>query len=220
MVADVSAGFAGTVIQPGEGALLGQATGLPTLSTDADLALALSDTLVNHLLYQAWRSGLMQIELSTQDGTLNGGMAEQLKAQSATVSLRSDLPPVVTSAAGGMRLDAAGLEVTIDTPGGDLGDHMVIDGSVNLLMDPQGADGWLNLGLGTPSMTLMVRENNWGASAEATTNLLEDMLPIEDLMAPMGTFSVPIPNVSKAFGVSGLTLGREQGWTRVGVGLE
>jgi hypothetical protein len=49
--------------------------------------------------------------------------------------------------------------------------------------------------LGEPVLSLMVRENDWGAGNETVTNLLEHELPVDVLLALVGAIEIPMPTI-------------------------
>ena len=172
---------------------LGADLGSPDLDTHADVSGAVSDNLLNRMLYEAWAGGLLDIRLSTDDGSLSALMLAPLKATEGTITVNALLPPVVVEREGELQAQMGELIVNIDTPGGALGDHLqaAVNAFVPLEIVVEG--GELTLKLGTPEVVLMVRESTMGATDEEMTRLVEDMLPIDVLFSLLGDFSFPLP---------------------------
>lgn len=168
----------------------------PSVDRHADIAAGFSDNVLNMVLFQAWRAGLLDMSLSTTDGSLDPSMLTLLKADEGTISTSASLPPVmVESDDGNVQAQVTELLVTIDTPGGGLGDHIVIAMSLWVEIELTIQDGALVLSLGEPTVVMDVRESDWGASNEATTNLLADALPVDVILALLGDISVPLPSL-------------------------
>ena len=79
-------------------------------------------------------------------------------------------------------------------------------------------DGTLHLDLGTPDLVLQVRESDWGASNDATTALLQQMLPIDSLMAQLGGIQLPLPSMG-GLSVQGATVTRDPSGVHTAVDL-
>lgn len=168
----------------------------PTVDTHADIAAGFSDNVLNMVLFQAWRAGVLDMSLSTYDGSLDAAMLILLKADEGTISTSASLPPVlVESAAGLPQIQMSEMLVTIDTPGGDLGDHIVVAMSLWIEVEMVIEGGELVLSLGEPTIVMDVRESDWGASNESTTNLLADALPIDVILTLLGDISFPLPSL-------------------------
>lgn len=172
---------------------LGAGSGTPELDTDTDLAAAISDDLLNRMLFEAWRGGLLDLRLSTDDGTLEPFLLTSFEADEGTITVSAGLPPVVVERDGALEAQLAELIVTVDTPGGALGEHLEVAIAAFVGLELSIRDGALTLGLGAPTLTMVVRDSDWGASNETVTRLIEDMLPLDALLALLGDLSIPIP---------------------------
>lgn len=168
----------------------------PHPSSRADTSIALSDDLLNRVLFEAWFGGLLEIRLSTDDGTLEPFLLSQFQAEQGTITTQAILPPVVIERDGVLFLQIGELKVTIDTPGGEIGEHLVIAVSGEVPLDVTFVDGEVKLDLGTPDLALMVRESDWNADNETTTALIEEKLPISTLLLLFGSFGFPIPSIA------------------------
>lgn len=167
--------------------------GTPEVDEHSDLAGAVSDNLLNRMLYEAWQGGLLDMTLSTDDGSLTPLMLAPLKATEGTIKVNAKLPPVVVERDGQLQAQLGELMVDIETPGGALGDHLLasVNAFVDLTVTVKG--GELTLELGTPELVLMVRESSMGADDEEMTTLVEQVLPLDLLFALLGDFSFPLP---------------------------
>ena len=198
-------------VLPGDypGYLLTRSEGYPMPSTKSSVAVSVSDNLVNNLMFQVWRAGLIDLHMSTEDGTLSPEMAGKLKADQASMSIRSALPPVITQDQGRLAIQIGEFDVGIDTPGGELGDTMNLALALQLDMAPRTQNGWLELGLGDPEMAMMVRENDWGATDQTTTRMLEEMMPVEELLGPVNDLAIPMPQFPAGGGIDDIKVVRD-----------
>lgn len=169
--------------------------GAPTLDTAPDVSGAISDDLLNRLLFEAWRGGMIDMRLSTDDGSIDGVFLAPFHAEEGTITVSPSLPPVAVESAGGLQAQIAELVVTIDTPGGELGEHLVVAIAMFVDLEVGIEDSELVLTLGTPTLVMQVRESDWGASEETITRLLEENLPLDTLLALLGDIRVPIPSL-------------------------
>ena len=79
----------------------------------------------------------------------------------------------------------------------------------------------LVLDLGTPALTMMVRDSDWGASNEAITQLVEEMLPLDLMLALVGDLSFPLPEL-EGIGIASAYVGRDaaQAHTNIQIALD
>jgi hypothetical protein len=168
-----------------------------------------SDNLLNNLMFQVWRAGLIDLSMSTEDGTLSPELAGKLKAEQATLSIQSALPPIITQDAGKLAIQLGEFDVGIDTPDGQLGDSMNLALALQLDMAPKTVNGWLDLGLGEPEMAMMVRDNDWGATDQTTTRMLEEMMPVSELLGPINDLAIPLPQFPAGGGIDDIKVVRD-----------
>lgn len=173
--------------------------GVPEVDRRADLAAAISDNLLNLVLFEAWRSGILELTMSTADGSLDPLLLTDFKASEGTISTWASLPPVIVEKEGGLVAQVGELLVTVETPDGELGHHLVVAIAGEVPVELAIRDGELVLDLGTPALTMMVRESDWGASDDTVTRLIESALPLDTLLALLGNLSFPLPTL---YGVS------------------
>ncbi|MBW2254080.1 MAG: hypothetical protein JRI25_05710 [Deltaproteobacteria bacterium] len=167
----------------------------PHVDQSSDLAVALSDDLLNKVLFEAWQSGLLAMALSTDDGSLDPLMLAPLHADQGTITIDAKLPPVIVESNNGLHAQMAELEITIETPGGEMGEYITLAVAAFIDVELRVTDSVLKLDLGTPDLQLVVRDSDWGASNEATTALLEEMLPVDLLTSLLGEIEFPIPSL-------------------------
>jgi hypothetical protein len=156
---------------------------------------------MNRMLYEAWGAGILELTLSTYDGSLEPFLLTPLHAEEGTIAVSASLPPVLVEDDGKLQAQVAELIVTIDTPDGELGSHLQIAVHAFVEVDLLYEEGEIALDLGDVNLSLMVRQSDWGASNEAVTQLVEEMLPLETMLALLGTISFPVPEIQ------GLVLG-------------
>lgn len=165
----------------------------PDVDTHADLAGAVSDDLLNRMLYEVWAGGLLDMRLSTDDGSLDPLMLVPLKVSEGTITLEAPLPPVVVERNGELQAQIGELRVEIEAPGSPIGDRLLATVNAFVPITVSAEEGELTLELGTPEVVLMVRESSSGGSEEATTALVEQTLPLEAIFVLLGDFSFPLP---------------------------
>lgn len=169
--------------------------GEPEVDRHADLGAALSDDLLNLTLFEAWRSGILELRLSTDDGSLDPILLTQFKATQGTITTFASLPPVIVEKGGGLVAQVGEMIVTVDTPGGELGEHLVVAINGEIPLEVLIEDGALVLDVGSPALTMMVRDSDWGASNDTVTTLMESALPLDTLLALLGNLSFPLPEL-------------------------
>lgn len=192
------------------------AYGEPDVDTRADLAAAISDDLLNRLLFEAWAGGVLALTMSTDDGSLEPLLLAALKAEEGTVQVDAVLPPVIVERDGGLLAQVGELMITVDTPGGELGEHIVIALAGDIPLEVVVEDGELVLELGDPTLVFEVRESDWGASDETVTRLIEDMLPLDTLLLLLGDFAFPLPSLY-GFAVDSGTAARDDDGVHTGL---
>ena len=174
---------------------LGADMGTPDVDTEADVAGAISDDLLNRVLYEAWAGGLLDMKLSTNDGSLDPLMLLPLGVTEGTIQVEALLPPVVVENDGELEAQIGELLVTIDAKDSKLGDHVKASVNVFVGLEVEIEDGELVLSLGEPELAFMVRETSQHVSNETMTNLLEEALPIDSILALLGDFAFPLPEL-------------------------
>lgn len=197
-----------------DGELMGQGyltagDGEPFVDRSADLAAAISDDLMNRMLYEAWSAGIIALTMSTEDGSLDPFMLEPLHASQGSIGVRADLPPVIVERDGQLIAQAAELIIDLDTPDGEFGSHLQLAVALDAPLDLVYDDGEIELDLGDVAVDLMVRESDWGASDETVTQLVEEMLPIDSLLILLGAVSFPVPEIS-GLSLAGVEVARDQ----------
>ena len=165
------------------------------VGTSSALDAAISDDLLNRLMFEVWRAGLMDLTLSTEDGSLEPALLGGLKAEQGTIALDALLPPVVVQGDNGLEVQLGELNVTVDTPGGELGEHLEAAINLNIPLDLGFEDGQGVLELGSPEMVMMVRESDWGAQPETITQLLTQLLPLDSLLSILGDITFDVPSL-------------------------
>lgn len=165
----------------------------PALSTHVEVSGAISDDLLNRVLFEAWSAGMLDISMSSADGSLSPAMLLPFKATSGAIALDAALPPVVIGQGKDIVAQIAELNVTVDLDDSELGSHLELAVNVEIPLDLSIESGVLALGLGDPALTLAVRDNDWGASNDTITRLVEESLPLDLLLALLGDFTVELP---------------------------
>ncbi len=123
-------------------------------------------------------------------------MLGALKADQGSIALSSKLPPVIVEKNGSLELQMGELEVEINTPGGELGDTLSASVNVFAPIEVYAEGGLLSLDIGSPNLVIMVRDSDWGAEDVTITELLEQVLPINALLAAFGTIEFELPSLA------------------------
>ena len=219
---DIDARVQGNAGYPYQGYLTAAGMGDAVPDRTQDLAMSVYDDLLNRILFEVWKAGMLEQTLTTEDGSLNLTIVAMLGGtDSGSIDIKADLPPVVVDDRGQLSLQLGELIVDISTPGGALGEQlsMAVAGSVPLT--PIVDNGVLKLTLGTPDLVLSVRGTTSQASTEALTQLLEENLPISMLLGVVADLQIPLPTFA---GMSVNTaLAQRDGtgaWTQLLVDLE
>lgn len=182
----------GTKVAPGF--LVGESD-RPTPNTDADMSMALSDDLVNRLLFEVWSGGLVDQTLSTEDGSLPLDLGA-FGAETGTLALDAKLPPVLIQKGAVTELQIGELQARLETPGNVNFSYLDLAISAKVPVDLEVVDGNLTVALGTPDLQFVVRDTDWDFDHSAITQLLEDELPIEALVLSLGTISFELPELA------------------------
>ena len=193
MNVDVDVPTVGTQVYQG---YMASGENIPSVDRGADLAMVLSDELMNRVMFEVWRGGLLNMVLSTEDGSLEPAMLSLLHAEEGTVTVTADLPPVIVESNGALQVQVGELNIVLETPGGELGERVELDVAafVDLYISLDGST--IALDLGTPELVMAVRESDWGSSEEALTNLIEEMLPIDVLLLALGALEFELPELA------------------------
>jgi hypothetical protein len=177
------------------GGYLASGAGKPPIDKGADVAMVLSDELLNRLLFEVWRGGVLDMTLSTDDGSLEPAMLSLLRAEQGTVTVSADLPPVIVQSDDSLQVQVGELSIILETPGGELGERVVMDVAAFVDLELSLEGNTIAMDLGTPELVIAVRESDWGSSNEALTTLIEEMLPIELLLLALGALEFELPEL-------------------------
>jgi hypothetical protein len=191
---DVDADVAGDSGRPYRGYLTAPGSAA-TPDATADISLSLWDDMLNKILFEAWRSGMLDLSLSTADESLPPAVLLPLRADAGTITTEALLPPVIVEREGRLVAQLGEMNVTIDMEGSDLGTHLEVAVAVEVDLDLRVRNNEIQIVLGEPVLDLMVRDSDWGASNEATSNLLDEVLPIDLLLSVLGDLSFPLPDL-------------------------
>ncbi len=193
----------------------------PVPPSESDAGGAISDEVMNGLLLDTWCTGLLELELTSDDpdlGAMVGLLLEPLQVTEGTVAISAMAPPVLVEKRGGLALQVTELLMTIDTPGRLLGETITVMLHVDADLDISIVDNTPRLILGETFVTVMSRDHDWGASHEATTKLLEEALaPILDSLPTLlnvtlaSTLGTPIELDLFGLSIAEATVSRDAG---------
>jgi hypothetical protein len=146
-------------------------------------------------MYEMWAGGLVDLKLSTDDGSLDALMLAPLGATTGAVTITAGLPPAVVEQDGQFVAQLGEMALRLDTPGGDNGDYLdvVLSGATALDLTIEGTE--LRLDIGEPDLKFAVADSDWGASNDTITTLLEEQLPIDVILLLFGEIAFPLPEI-------------------------
>ncbi len=186
----------------------------------APISVGLSDNLVNRVLHEAWAGGMVELTLSTDDGSLDPFVLAARGASQGSIQVSAGLPPVIVERNGRLTAQLGEVDLTLLTPGGDQGERLEVTMAAATELELKVEDGEIVVGLGDPDLSFVVRDSDWGASNETITRLLEAELPIDVLLLLLGEFRFPLP-VIEGFEIASATTERDASgvYTNVSVTL-
>jgi len=191
---DVDVDSNGTKLAPGY--LLADA-GMPTPNTRDDLTVALSDDLVNRVLYEVWSGGVLDLTLSTEDGSLPSSYLESFGTDTGTLSIDAQMPPVLVQKGAETELQVGEMLLHLSTPSNQTFTYIDLALALKIPVDLEVEDGALDIALGSPDLQFVVRDTDWGnVNEEWLTGLLEEELPIESLLLVLGAISFDLPSIA------------------------
>lgn len=205
-------------IDVGSAGYLSTATPPPTPSQVDDLALAVSDDLLNNVLFQAWRAGLLSLDLDSARGDIDAGLLTPLGAAGeARITVDAAVPPVFIEKNGSAMVQVTELLVHIETPGGEKGEFLDLAVTALVDLDLVIEAGVLKLSLNEPVIQVDVRDSDWGLADQTLTNLLAEQLPIDSLLALLGDIEIPLPTVA-GIGIDNATAVRDATGVHTAIG--
>jgi hypothetical protein len=163
------------------------------LSAADPISLSLHDDLLNRILFEAWRGGLLNLALTTDDEPLLGLLFAQLGSTEGSIVVDAKLPPVAVQGPEGLEVQFGEIDLTIATPGGTYGELVRVRIAGAVPVAPKVTDGALGVSLGEPVLSMMVVETDWPADEGTITNLLLSQLPIDQLLGIASAIDVPLP---------------------------
>lgn len=196
VVADLDVDMPGAGTHPYAGYLSAGASEA-TPDRTRDIGVTMSDDLLNRILFEAWRAGVLSLELRSADGDLDPALLSQLGAEDeASVRIDARLPPVIVERDGRLQAQVGELDVTVLTPGGHLGERLDLAVGLFVGLDLRIADGELLIDLVDPAVDLVVRDSDWGVAPSTISTLLADQLPLGALLLLLGDLAIPLPTLA------------------------
>jgi hypothetical protein len=165
------------------------------LSAADPISLSLHDDLLNRILFEAWRGGLLNLALTTDDEPLLGLLFAQLGSTEGSIAVDAKLPPVAVQGPEGLVVQFGEIDLTVATPGGTYGELVRVRIAGSVPVSPKVTDGALGVSLGEPFLSMMVVETDWPADEGTITNLLLSQLPIDQLLSIAGAIDFPLPSL-------------------------
>ena len=194
LVADIEVDVDAAANKEAPGFLVGEAA-RPAPNRVDDLTMALSDDLVNRLLFEAWAGGLVDQTLSTEDGSLPSEYLSSFGTDAGTLSLDAKLPPVLVQTGDTTELQIGELAIRLDTPTNEAFTYIDLALSAQIPVDLEVEGGALTIDLGTPDLQFVVRDTDWDVDHAFLTEMLEEELPIDTLIGAFGTISFALPSI-------------------------
>lgn len=177
------------------GYLAAPTSAAPGHSIADPLSLVLSDDLLNRALFELWRGGVMDLTLSTEDGSLDPTTIDGLPLDTATVHVSPQLPPVIVNGETGLLLQAGAVDVVAYTPGASFGEHMSLRLTVIADASIAVVDGIIQPQIGEIDLDIEVIESDWGIPDSSVSEMVDWMLPREDLIAMVSEMGIALPSL-------------------------
>ncbi|MFT5683628.1 MAG: hypothetical protein ACI8RZ_004560 [Myxococcota bacterium] len=196
-----SASYAGYLAAP--------ASSVPEHSVVDPLSLVLSDDLLNRALFELWRGGVMDMTLSTEDGSLDPTTIDGLPLDAATIQISPQLPPVIVSGKDGLQLQAGAVDVVANTPGASFGEYMSLRLTVIADATLSVTEGIIQPQIGEISLDIEVLESDWGIPDDSVSELVDWALPQEDLIKMVSEMGIALPSLGGIV-ISGAEMSRDE----------
>ncbi|MDG1481757.1 MAG: hypothetical protein P8R54_19335 [Myxococcota bacterium] len=193
MGVDISVPGTGTVSYAGY--LAAPLSSIPAHDVLDPLSLVLSDDLLNRALFELWRGGVMDLTLSTDDGSLDPVAMDGLPLDTATVHVSPQLPPVIVNGETGLLLQAGAVDVVAYTPGASFGEYISLRLTVSADASFSVIDGIVQPQLGALDLDIEIMESDWGIPNSSIPEMVDWMLPQEDLLAMVSDVGVALPSL-------------------------
>jgi hypothetical protein len=195
LVADLDVEVPGTGTKSAPGYLTAAAA-RPTPNTVDDMTMSLSDDLVNRLLFEVWSGGLVDMTLSTDDGSLPAEYLADFGADEGTLTLDAKLPPVLVQKGEVTELQIGELHARLETPDNPNFSYLDLALSAKIPVDLEVVAGELTVALGDPELVFIIRDTDWPVDHSAITVLLEENLPIDELIGSLGLIAIELPEIA------------------------
>lgn len=167
----------------------------PILSHSEPVVMALHDDVPNLLLYEAWRAGLLDMTLSTADGTLPTGDLGPLDLDEGTVVITPVLPVVTLGDGEMVAVEVGELWAEVVSPGAAFGERLLLAADARITAAPYVHEGALTVDLAPPEIELVVRESDWHLPASGIGAIVEAVLPVDLLVGEAEGFTFPLPTL-------------------------
>ncbi|MFT4979384.1 MAG: hypothetical protein ACI8S6_005294, partial [Myxococcota bacterium] len=167
----------------------------PTPDTTSPMALSLPDDLLNRALFELWRGGVGDVRMSTDDGTLDATLFTDFPVKTATITTRADLPPVIVESDGLLELQLAELELTIDTPGASVGDHLVAKVDLTAQLSIEVVGSALGLQVGEVDIGMSILESDWGVTPDGLELLVMSFLSPTTIQEALDGLALELPTL-------------------------
>jgi hypothetical protein len=195
LLADLEVDVPSNGTKQAPGYLTANDQGSPTPDKVSDLSVALSDDLVNRLLFEVWTGGLVDLTLSTEEGTLPADYLADFGMSEGALVLDARLPPVLVQNGADTELQVGELQVRLEAY--DSADFTYIDlalaAKVPVDLEVQG--GALTIAMGAAQLDFVVRDSDWDVDHDWLTETLAANLPVDVLLAALGPLEIELPEL-------------------------
>jgi hypothetical protein len=203
---DVAVLGSGGVYEPPYGPLMAPVS-TKSLAQEKPLAIAIHDDVFNSALYELWRAGAFDMQLSTVDDSLTSIASTLLESDEVVMTMSFLLPPTLVATNDAMVLQFGEVVGNLQTPNGILGETASLAMHGTMAVNPQFGEGELTLDFEDIEATAIVRENDWGLNTLEASAAFSERLPLDMALSMMDALSIAMPSLSE-LGISQVVVSR------------
>ena len=199
---------------------LSSAPAVPVVDEWQDMSLALSDDLLNRVMFEAWRAELLTYELKTEDESLPPYVLDLIGGErEGRIVVKAGLPPAIVQVEDHLQAQIGEIHVRVETPNGEYGNYvdLAVGGTIDL--DVNVVDGKVQLTFGDKVVEMVVRDSDWGSDIPRVTDQVAGILPLEAALNVLEDMEIPLPTVA-GIGVKTALVERDKSTTHTGITVD
>jgi hypothetical protein len=165
----------------------------PTLARDRDVAVHVSDNLLNRVLFAVWDATLLDAARSTADGSLSQIFIGLAGAREGEIVFAAPLPPVMVESDEAFIFQIGDYELDMYTPDAPLGDHVLLRAHATVAVSITVEHHTMLLNVGEMAVTLDAVENDWMIRPEEIEAMLVDAIELDMVEELATNVTVELP---------------------------